>query len=113
MLSLLTLLALAAGPAAKTPSDAPSPDVAVVCPREYRAALAPWLEHRQTQGHVVELLDPATPEALRTRIRALATGGKLTHVVLVGDADVSRNQGERRADVPTFKVKAQVNVKFG
>lgn len=105
MLSLLLLCALSADP--------PTADVVAVCPREYRQALAPWVQHRQQQGHVIALLDPGTPEAIRAQIRQLARGGKLTHVVLVGDADVPRNQGIRPATVPTFKVKAEVNVKFG
>ena len=105
MLLLLTLMTLAADPAA---------DVAVVCPKEYRAALTPWLEHRRSQGHVVELLESsATAAELQTKIRAVAAGGKLTHIVLVGDADVPRNQGFRPATVPTFKTKAEVTVKFG
>jgi hypothetical protein len=105
MVALLSLLALAADPA---------PDVVVVCPKEYRAALAPWLEHRRGQGHVVELLESApTAVELQKKIRQAAAGGKLTHIVLVGDADVVRNQGVRPATVPTFKVKAEVNVKFG
>jgi len=106
MVSLVALLALAANPAAA--------DVAVVCPPEFRAALAPWLEHRKSQGHVVELLDSGTAEGVQKKIRELAkNSGKLTHVVLVGDADIPRNQGERRAIVPACKVKAEVNVKFG
>ncbi len=88
-------------------------NVAVVCPKEYRAALQPWLEHRAAQGYVVEMLDSGTAEAIRTQIREVARGGKLTHVVLVGDADVPRNQGVTRAHVPTFKVKSEVSVKFG
>ena len=104
MLVLLTLMTLAADPAA---------DVAVVCPKEYRAALSPWLEHRRNQGHVIELLEGTTTLDLQKKIRAVAAGGKLTHIVLVGDADVQRNQGARPSTVPTFKQKAEVNVKFG
>jgi hypothetical protein len=88
-------------------------DVAVVVPREYRKALEPWVAYRQEQGHVIALLEPASPEKLREKIREVAAGGKLTHIVLVGDADVPRNQGVHPAVVPTFKVKAEVNVKFG
>src|SRR4051794_15816797 len=102
---ILALLALAA--------DVPAADVAVVCPKEYRAAPAPWLDHRKAQGHVVELLESGTAAEIQKKIRAIASGGKLTHIVLVGDADVPRNQGERRSVVPTFKLKAEVNVKFG
>src|SRR5262249_16377489 len=105
MLITLALLTLAADP---------TPDVAVVCPKEYRTALAPWLEHRQSQGHVVEVLESAgTAVELQKKIRAVATGGNLTHIVLVGDADVARNVGARPSTVPTFKQKAEVNVKFG
>lgn len=105
MVFLLTLLALAADPAA---------DVAVVCPKEYRAALAPWVEHRESQGHVLAMLEAgSTPADLQKKIRTVAAGGKLTHIVLVGDADVPRNVGVRPATVPTFKLKAEVNVKFG
>jgi hypothetical protein len=103
MHAIFSLVLLAAAPA----------DVAVVCPKEFRAALAPWLAHRQEQGHVIAILDSGTPDQIRKAIRDTAAGGNLRHIVLVGDADVSRNQGERRASVPTFKVKAEVNVKFG
>lgn len=116
MLSLIALVLLAADPRAAKPAAATSvgaADVVVVCPKEYRAALAPWVAHRQGQGHRIEVIDNGTPEATRTRIRELAAAGKLTHVVLVGDADAPRNQGERRSTVPTFKTKAEVNVQFG
>ena len=104
MIAILTCMLLAA--------DAPA-DVAVVCPQEYRAALAPWLEHRRAQGRVVQVLESGSPAEIQKKIRAVAQGKKLTHIVLVGDADVGRNQGARPATVPTFKVKAIVNVKFG
>jgi hypothetical protein len=110
MFTLLLLCAIAA--------DSPMPqhaaaDVVAVCPREYRQALAPWIAHREKQGHVIALLDSGTPETVRAKIREIARHGKLTHVVLIGDADVPRNQGVRPATVPAFKVKAEVNVKFG
>ncbi|HZZ28797.1 MAG TPA: hypothetical protein VFE46_12415, partial [Pirellulales bacterium] len=63
------------------------PDIAVVCPAEFRPAMQPWLERRQQQGHVVQFLsNQGNALQIREQIRALAKDGKLRFIVLVGDA---------------------------
>ena len=90
-------------------------DTVVVCPAEFRQALAPWVAHREAQGHhlamVSNLLDP---RELRGEIRRLATPA-LRYLVLVGDAEPAGSTDERlrRRSVPTQHVRAVVNVRFG
>ena len=91
-------------------------DTAVVCPSEFREALAPWLAHRRAQGHRVAVLSNMKSAAgLRGDIRRVAQGGSLRYVVLVGDADpamYSDPQAQRRC-IPAHYSKAVVNVRFG
>ena len=104
--SLLFLFAAAAEP----------PDTVVVCPKEFVAALAPWLQHREAQGHSIEILpNTKTPTQLRESIREIARGGKLRFVLLVGDADprAENDSTFARTCVPTHKAAAKVNVKWG
>jgi len=94
----------------------PAPDTAVVCPLEFREALGPWLEHRRRQGHRPVLLSSdGSPAQIRQRIRAVARGGHLRFVVLVGDADPGLfvNSEFRARCVPTHHAKARVNVLWG
>ena len=64
----------------------PPPDVIVVCPEAYRAALAPWVAHRREQGHRLAFLPAAaTSEQLRKDIAAIGSQGGVRFVVLVGD----------------------------
>jgi hypothetical protein len=83
-------------------------DEVVLAPHRFVAALAPLLERRRSQGHVVALLEteplfarfghgPADPRALQTAARALAAHapGALRFVFLVGDYD----------EVPTFYLR--------
>src|SRR5687767_4681836 len=81
--SLLLMFAAAAEP----------PDTVVVCPKEFVAALSPWLQHREAQGHSIEIVpNTKTPVELRDSIRKIAQGGKLRFVLLVGDADPRAQQ---------------------
>jgi len=91
-------------------------DTVVVCPPEFREALRPWIEHRQAQGHTIQLLDNrGTPAELRARVRSAAKRGQLRFVVLVGDADpaMSTDPAVRSRSVPTHHSQAVVNVRFG
>ena len=91
-------------------------DTVVVCPVVLREALAPWVAHRESQGHQLALVSSdGGADEIRDRIRAVADGGQLSHVVLVGDADPSAEYDQRVRDrcVPTFQVRARVNVKWG
>lgn len=109
-----------------------APDTLVVCPAEFRVALAPWKSYRSEQGHVIAVIDPpASANELRDRIVRAARSGRLKYVVLVGDApDMNWEQGagteETRATqgrslpdarslptVPTNYVEARVNIHWG
>lgn len=95
---------------------APAVDTVVVCPDEFRPALAPWLEHRARQGHQIELVSNlGSPEVVRQRIRDVAERGGLRFVVLVGDADpVDPTDSARLArSVPAHLAEAQVNIHYG
>ncbi len=92
------------------------PDTLVVCPEEFREALAPWVEYRRDQGHQLLVIAPphkegrASAHALSQQIRRIARSGKLRYVVLVGDV-----AGDCAASVvvPTHYVRAKVNVRWG
>jgi hypothetical protein len=96
--------------------SAPAPDTVVVCPQEFRAALAPWIEHRTAQGHRISVVSNlGTAEDVTQRIRQAAQGGSLKYIVLVGDAD---SQGASdiafsTLTVPTHLVEAKVNINWG
>jgi hypothetical protein len=91
-------------------------DTVVVCPQEFQAALEPWLEHRQQQGHrIVVISNLKSPAEIRAEIRQIARAGQLRFVVLVGDADPAMHHDPvlRRRSVPTHHSQAVVNVRFG
>src|SRR5262245_48510527 len=93
------------------------PDALVVCPSQFRAALAPWEAHRRQQGHEILIVDvPTDSSKLRSTIRRLAKSGALKYLVLIGDVpsyggDVSA--AHDRHTTPTNYVTAVVNRRFG
>lgn len=110
---LCLLLAHGADPIVADP-DRPI-DTVVVCPSEFRQALAPWIAHREAQGHRIALVSNlASSDALRGEIRRLAAEHPLRFLMLVGDADppLARTSGRARS-VPTHYRPAVVNVRFG
>jgi len=91
-------------------------DTAVVCPKVFRAAMRPWFEDRQRQGHQIVLVDAeGSPAQIRARIRRVAQGGALRFVVLVGDTQplTSADPAMRARTVPTHLAPARVNIRFG
>ena len=103
-----------------------APDTLVVCPAEFRAALAPWESYRRSQGHELAVIEPPdSADRLRTQIRDVAHGGRLKFVVLIGDvpnsdarAEHSPNasltgRGNLAITVPTGYVEAKVNTRWG
>lgn len=108
-----------------------APDVLVVCPGEFRAALAPWEAHRRGQGHELAIIEPPPSSTeLHTAIRDAAASGALKFVVLIGDVPDARAGGEptvaaasderprasQRAAgnaVPTRYAEARINVRWG
>jgi hypothetical protein len=96
-------------------ADAP-PDTIVVCPSSFRAAMSPWLDYRQQQGHIVKIVsgDQSTDE-IRAAIRQTARGGALRHIVLVGDAEPSAadDPAIRARCTPVHLQPAKVNIHWG
>ncbi len=97
-----------------------APDVAVVCPSEFRAAMQPWLEARSKQGHAVCFVsNQGTADQVRERIRQVAQEGKLRFVVLVGDAPppdgshAALSAAGRDRFTPTFRVASKVDCYWG
>ena len=99
------------------PAAAPAtaPDTLVVCPPEFREALAPWVAHRTAQGHRISFIaNSPTADAIQKAIRKAAGKTKPRFVVLIGDAEPNAGDAQTRDRcIPTFKVKAKVNVLFG
>lgn len=96
--------------------DAAHIDTLVVCPRAYVESLRPWWTHRMGQGRRVAIsTDTRSPQHIRGVIRRTARGGKLTHILLVGDDHPDRRLDERlqRTTLPAQRIKATVNVQFG
>ncbi|HEV3418611.1 MAG TPA: hypothetical protein VG056_17445, partial [Pirellulales bacterium] len=109
--SLLLTLSAITGSAAQ-----PTPDTVVVCPSEFRDALAPWLDLRKSQGRMIRIVsNEGTPEQIRERIRAAARQGKLRFAVLVGGADPAMNADPavRRRSIPTHLERAKVIDRWG
>ncbi len=97
---LCLLLTQGADPAVRA-SD-PSIDTVVVCPHEFRQALAPWLAHREAQGHQVALIpNQATAAELRDEIRRIAADHAVRFLVLVGDADPPGSRRPGRMSTPS------------
>jgi hypothetical protein len=98
--------------------DAPqsqNPDIAVVCPAEFRAAMDAWVERRQQQGHVVRFIsNQDNALQVREQIRALAKKGSLRFVVLVGDAPGPQADAAQRARcTPTFRLPSKMGHYWG
>ncbi|MEX2316265.1 MAG: C25 family cysteine peptidase [Pirellulales bacterium] len=93
-----------------------APDTLVVCPAEFRSALAPWEEFRRGQGHELQVVDvPLNAADLQATIRRAAAAGRLEYLVLVGDAaaDESQRSASQRLYVATNSVPAKINVRWG
>ncbi len=105
---LLTLLFL---------TPAPAPDTLVVCPTEFRAALAPWEAYRRGQGHEIVVFDvPSDAAHLQATIRGVAQAGALKYVVLMGDVPANGVDGlptRSSITIPTNYIAAQVNKRWG
>jgi len=117
-LLIVALLQAAVGAptqAAVAPKDT-APDVALVCPAEFRAAMQPWIDYRTAQGHAIALVpSDGTAADIQGRIRTLAKAGRLKYVVLVGDADPNP-KGDRAIaarSVPAHMTRAKVNLQWG
>jgi hypothetical protein len=102
--------------AAEQRATGKAPDVAVVCPQSFRAALAPWIAHRTAQGHRIAIVSSeGSVDSIRGRIAEVARQGELKFVVLIGDAEptASRDATVRERSVPTHFGKSKVGVLWG
>jgi hypothetical protein len=90
-------------------------DTLVVCPVEFRQALAPWVEYRRGQGHEIAVVAPSTSStSLRAQVKRLSVGGGLKCLVLVGDvADGSVPASAISAAIPTNHIEAKINTRWG
>lgn len=103
-LVLALLLASVAAPA----------DVVVVCPAGFQPALRPWVEHRERQGHVIEIIAPlATPAATKQAIDQVADREALRAILLVGDAPALTEPCDPQQTTPTWHLDSQVVVAWG
>src|SRR5436305_13751749 len=76
------VIVLVAGEAAQG-----APDVLVLCPIEFRGALAEWQAYRTSQRHEIAVIAPsATAEQLSRRIQELCKSGQVKYLVRIGDA---------------------------
>ncbi|HEX5472249.1 MAG TPA: C25 family cysteine peptidase [Lacipirellulaceae bacterium] len=108
LLLLASLAAIAAPPV--------GPDVLVVCPREFRPAIAEWKEFRRAQGHHLVVADvPANAEQLKGTIHQANRSGTLKYIVLIGDEPSSFDSTSQTARflIPTNYVRATVNIRWG
>lgn len=108
LLYFLSLAALPVPPA--------GPDTLVVCPSEFRPALADWETYRREQGHELAIVDvPASAVQLRATIHRANQVGLLKYVVLIGDEPSARDTDPRtaRVTIPTNYVPAKVNARWG
>jgi hypothetical protein len=94
---------------------AAAPDTLVICPSEFRSALAPWEEYRRQQGHEILVLPPCDrPEQLGATIAHVAQAGTLKYLLLIGDVPgTATNAAQRQLTVPTYYMPASVNTRWG
>jgi hypothetical protein len=108
---LSVLIALASGASIQGATD-----TVVVCPGEFREALAPWLEFRNSQGHSVQLVsNEGTPHQILERIRNAGEPTTVRFVLLVGSANprLGLDPDVRRRSVPTHYQTAKVVDRWG
>jgi hypothetical protein len=97
-------------------AEVTAPDTLVVCPHEFRAALAPWVEHRRQQGHQIAIVSPVgRPEKLKATIGRVARSGAIKYLLLIGDVPAERDEmpPNKRATVPTNYISAKINTRWG
>ncbi len=109
------LLAVAA---AAPPEKAP--DIVVVCPEEFRAAMDPWVTRRTEQGHIIKFVSNLGSAAdVRGRIQEVSDQRELKFVLLVGTASLPtqnlpvHDPGAPSDWCPTFSIPAKMDVYWG
>ncbi len=108
LLLLLSFATVVAPPA--------GPDTLVVCPGEFRPAMAEWEKFRRAQGHELLVVDvPTSASQLKATIHRANEAGSLKYVLIVGDEPSAQDSRERaaRVMVPTNYVPGKVNIRWG
>src|SRR4051794_27812873 len=120
-----TFASMAAGVLVAGAAALAAPDVLVVCPPEFRVALADWEVYRTSQGHEIEVIDsPTAAEVLSRRIHEKCKSGHVKYLLLVGDEPHVRPQGgpefavqpaglDALTTIPTNYIRGQVNIRWG
>ena len=88
----------------------------LVCPEQFRPAMASWVAYRQSQGHTVAIVSNlGTTDQIQAAIRRASPSEALKAVVLVGDVEAGMQQDAaiRRRCVPVHWARAVVNVRVG
>ena len=115
-------------------AELPPARAVVVCPDEFRKALAPWIEHRRAQGYEIDVIaNTGTPQQIRDQIRKRLDNSQRRFILLVGDARMPEalmtgrqamvarfskqnhpaDRDDPRRCVPTYYSQAKVNVLWG
>lgn len=93
--------------------DSRSGEAIVVCPSQFREAIQPWVQFRESQGLTIRMVESAVSAAtLTTNIRAKSSEETVA-VVLVGDAPAIGTSADPRRHVPMHYVATTVSAKFG
>jgi len=92
----------------------------VVAPETFRAALGPWIRHREREGIIVRVIDSAaTASEVQAMLRAqneaaIALGRRVGWVLLVGDCSLRGSGRARPSDeVPTHYRPSGPSAKYG
>ncbi|MDA7977673.1 MAG: C25 family cysteine peptidase [Pirellulales bacterium] len=89
--------------------------VVVACASAHLAALAPWIEHREGQGFLVNVVGNAgNADQVRRRIHAAFSAQPSTRfIVLVGDAPTANDEQPSELTTATFFRSAKINKSLG
>lgn len=109
--AILSLLLAVVPAAAAVAQPAGKPTIVVVCPKDFRPAMRPWVEARSEQNDLKFLSNTGSVKEIRDEIRRLAKKAKLRAILLVGDAP---SEGVKAANqTPTFVLPGKVNIHWG
>jgi hypothetical protein len=88
-------------------------EVIAVCPAPFRAALKPWIAHRQSQRVSVQVIDSQSDAKSLHEAIKMAAGPETKYIVLCGDSPVIGTIANPARDVPTFYRRTSVTANWG
>ena len=95
-----------------TLSSLPFVDTLVLCPPRFSAALQPWITYRESQGHQIHVVAPASNAfEIKRQIRHFATTGHLKYIWLIGDTPSFGKAND--STISTDYLPAQAIRKYG